>query len=97
MEDNCIWKEGLCQEGLYYEGWVEDLSSVLESHSKATVTCYGTRRSSKTPAACMLRRLLQERGLQVFHQNCMISCNKKLITEIVAFGISEIQQVCKHL
>ena len=64
MEDNCIRKEGLCQEGLYYEDWVEDLSSVLESHSKATVTCYGTRRSSKTPAACSgdTMDILQEGG-----------------------------------
>ena len=33
--------------GTYYEGWVDDLDNRLSSHAKATVTCYGTRRSSK--------------------------------------------------
>ena len=31
---------------------MEDLDQVLESHRKTTVTSYGTRRSSKTSAAC---------------------------------------------
>ena len=41
------WTTGLIQHGLYWEGWVTDIDSVLGNHSKATVTCYGTRRSSK--------------------------------------------------
>ncbi len=40
------WTEGLQQKGNYYEGWVEDIDGLLSSHAKATVTCYGTRRSS---------------------------------------------------
>ena len=31
-----------------YEGWVDNLDELLSSHAKATVTCYGTRRSSKS-------------------------------------------------
>ena len=40
------WTNGLKQEGLYYEGVVADLDSLLESHNRATVTTWGTRRSS---------------------------------------------------
>ena len=39
------WNEGLKQNGLYYEGWVTDADKVVALHGKATVTCYGTRRS----------------------------------------------------
>ena len=49
MED---WNRGLKCRGVFFEGWVEDLDQVLESHRKTTVTSYGTRRSSKTSAAC---------------------------------------------
>ena len=48
MED---WSKGLQRRGVFFEGWVEDLDQVLESYRKATVTSYGTRRSSKA-AAC---------------------------------------------
>jgi len=48
MED---WSKGLQHRGVFFEGWVEDLDQVLESHRKATITSYGTRRSSKA-AAC---------------------------------------------
>ncbi len=41
------WTEGLQHKGNYYEGWVEDIDGLLSSHAKATVTGYGTRRSSK--------------------------------------------------
>lgn len=44
------WTTGLVKQGLYYEGWVTDLDSVLASHSKDTVTSYGTRRSTKNTA-----------------------------------------------
>ena len=47
MED---WSKGLQQRGVFFEGWVENLDQVLESHRKATVTSYGTHRSSKTSA-----------------------------------------------
>ena len=30
---------------MYYEGWVTDADKVVALHGKATVTCYGTRRS----------------------------------------------------
>ena len=36
---------GLKQKGLYYEGIVVDLDSLLESHKRATVTMWGTRMS----------------------------------------------------
>ena len=36
------------QCALYYERWVTDADSVLMLHSGATITCYGTHRSSKT-------------------------------------------------
>ena len=45
------WTKGLQQRELYYEGWVTDADSVLTLHSRATVTCYGTRRSSKMTAS----------------------------------------------
>lgn len=45
------WTNGLVKQGLYYEGWVSDLDSVLASHSRETVTSYGTRRSTKNTAA----------------------------------------------
>ena len=41
------WSKGLQSNGTYYEGWVDNLDELLSSHAKATVTCYGTRRSSK--------------------------------------------------
>lgn len=41
------WSEGLQKRGTYYEGYVDDLDSVLESHRRDTVTSWGTRRSSK--------------------------------------------------
>lgn len=40
------WTNGLVKQGLYYEGWVSDLDSVLAS----IVTTYGTRRSTKNTA-----------------------------------------------
>ena len=36
------WAEGLKKSGLYYDGFVDDIESVLEQH----VTFYGTRNSS---------------------------------------------------
>ena len=42
------WSKGLQSNGTYYEGWVDNLDELLSSHAKATVTCYGTRRSSKS-------------------------------------------------
>lgn len=44
-----MWKRGLQQCGvyMYYNGWVEDVESLLSIHGRDTVTCYGTRRSSK--------------------------------------------------
>ena len=41
------WSNELQANGTYYEGWVDDLDDWLSSHAKATVTCYGTCRSSK--------------------------------------------------
>ena len=47
LEYRCeAWTNGLKQKGLYYEGIVVDLDSLLESHKRATVTTWGTRRSS---------------------------------------------------
>ena len=43
------WTRGLECCGVYYEGWVEDEEEVLAIHGRATVTTYGTRRSSKLP------------------------------------------------
>ena len=42
------WSKGLQRSGTYYEGWVDDLDELLSSHARATVTSYGTRRSSKS-------------------------------------------------
>ena len=41
------WSEGLQKRGTYYEGYVDDLDSVLEAHRRDTITSWGTRRSSK--------------------------------------------------
>ena len=41
------WTKGLKRQGMYYEGWVTCADSVLALHIRETVTCYGTRRSSK--------------------------------------------------
>ena len=40
------WMYGLKKKGLYYEGVVADLDNLLESYKRATVTTWGTRRSS---------------------------------------------------
>ena len=45
------WTKGLHRRGEYYEGWVENVDELLSAHSAATVTCYGTRRSSGTQSA----------------------------------------------
>ena len=45
MED---WSKGLQHKGVFLEGWVDDVDQVLESHRRATVTSYGTRRSKKS-------------------------------------------------
>ena len=44
------WTEGLKKSGLYYDGFVDDIESVLEQHRKDTVTFYGTRNSSGAEA-----------------------------------------------
>lgn len=41
------WAEGLQQVGMYYEGYVDDLDSILDKHKIATLTTYGTRSSHK--------------------------------------------------
>jgi len=49
---NSRWKTGARVCSIWgSECWVENLDQVLESHRKATITSYGTRRSSKA-AAC---------------------------------------------
>ena len=45
------WTEGLQCRGTYYEEWVENAERVLTAHKKATVTCYGTRRSTQNSSA----------------------------------------------
>ena len=46
------WIEGLEYRGtIYYEGWVENTERVLTAHIKVTVTCYGTRRSSRNSSS----------------------------------------------
>ena len=37
---------GLIRKGNYYEGFVDDISLVLETHKRQTVTSWGTRRST---------------------------------------------------
>ena len=37
---------GLVRKGNYYEGFVDNLSSVLEIHQRDTVSTWGTRRST---------------------------------------------------
>ena len=39
------WAAGLTRRGLYYEGYVDNLSEVLNKHVAATVTTDGVRRS----------------------------------------------------
>ena len=46
MDDT--WSEGLAKVGLYYEGYVDDLEEILESHRLCTQTSYGTRHSKKS-------------------------------------------------
>lgn len=48
------WSKGLTKCGTYYEGWVSDLDDRLSSHARATVTCYGTRRSKTDKEVCSL-------------------------------------------
>ncbi len=45
------WTKHLKRSGLYYEGWVDDVEQVLGIHKRATVTSYGTRRSSTASVA----------------------------------------------
>ena len=42
------WSKSFQKRGTYYEGYVDDLESLLEAHRRDTVTSWGTRRSSKT-------------------------------------------------
>ena len=44
--DDLAWAKGLKRSGLYFDGFVDDIESVLEKHRKGTVTFYGTRTSS---------------------------------------------------
>lgn len=39
---------GLIRKGNYYEGYVDDLSSVLDTYQRDTISTWGTRRSSYT-------------------------------------------------
>ena len=39
------WAAGLTRRGLYYEGYVDNLSEILNKHAAATVTTYGVRKS----------------------------------------------------
>ena len=41
------WTTSLDARGLYYEGLVEDIDTLLEKHKLGTVTTYGTRRSRR--------------------------------------------------
>ena len=41
------WTANLDARGLYYEGLVEDIGTLLEMHKLSTVTTYGTRRSRR--------------------------------------------------
>ena len=43
---------GLACKGNYYEGFVDNASSVLEIHKRQTVTTWGTRRSTSSGSAC---------------------------------------------
>ena len=42
------WSAELAKVGLYYEGFVDDLEEILESHRRCTQTSYGTRHSKKS-------------------------------------------------
>ena len=46
------WQKGLEKKGVYYEGIIDGsrLDSVLEHHRQATVSTFGTRRSSRVAA-----------------------------------------------
>ena len=44
---NWATDNNLQANGLYYEGFVDDLESVLDCHKVVTVTTYGTRKSRK--------------------------------------------------
>ena len=39
------WAAGLTCRGVYYKGYVDNLSEILKKHAAATVTTYGVRRS----------------------------------------------------
>ena len=47
------WQCGLEKNGLYYEGMLDEdkLDETLELHRRATVSTFGTRRSSRGPGA----------------------------------------------
>ena len=44
--ENEIWKGGLKQNGLYYDGVVSSADDRLEIYKRMTVTSWGTRTSS---------------------------------------------------
>lgn len=48
MSDVPSWasQSGLVRSGSYYEGYVDDLSLVLEKYQRDTISTWGTRRSS---------------------------------------------------
>ena len=47
------WTANLDACGLYYEGLVEDIDTLLEMHKLCTVTTYGTRRSRRQAQSTM--------------------------------------------
>ena len=57
------WATGLCRSGTYYEGWVSDIDEVLRVHSQETVTCFGTRRSSKASGCTAEEKKCDEIGV----------------------------------
>ena len=58
MTDDSSWMNDLKQKGLYYEGIVADSDSLLENHNRATVTTWGTRRSSTNTSMNMKEDML---------------------------------------
>lgn len=64
------WTSGLTHNGRYYERCVEDAEKVINEHKRATVTCYGTRRSSKTSVEQQLKENADPESVKTSKINC---------------------------
>ena len=56
--DDIAWAKGLKRSGLYFDGFVDDIESVLEKHRRDIVTFYGIYSNVRLLEGLLRRRTL---------------------------------------